>query len=69
MYFTINNGHTWSLAQKLLAADGGGGDWFGRSVSIFMNTIIAGSWKEDTNGNNAGIIKVEASHSHSSSLM
>ncbi|MBN1183598.1 MAG: T9SS type A sorting domain-containing protein [Bacteroidales bacterium] len=39
---------------KLTASDGAANDWFGQSVSIFRNTVVAGSRMDDDNGNNSG---------------
>ena len=39
---------------KITASDGGGYDYFGKSVSISGNVAIAGSYKDDDNGTNAG---------------
>jgi hypothetical protein len=44
--FTRTNG-TWSLAGKLVAADGAANDNFGRSVSISGDTVVVGANLED----------------------
>lgn len=43
VYVTYDSGETWSEKQKLLAADGAGGDWFGRAVAVHNRTIVVGS--------------------------
>ncbi len=48
------NGSTWIEEQKLLASDGQADDRLGNTVSVEGNRIVAGAWKEDQGGNDAG---------------
>jgi hypothetical protein len=50
------SGATWTRAAYLLASDGAGGDWFGRSVAIGGNTIVVGAPKADLTGADGGVI-------------
>ena len=47
-------GGVWTQTAKLRAADGGGGDWFGSSVSISGDTAIAGASGDDNRGVDSG---------------
>jgi len=40
----------WSEIQKLLAADGEAGDFFGYSVSIYGDTVLVGAFHDNDNG-------------------
>ena len=44
----------WSEAAKLTASDGAAGDFFGCSVSVSGNIVIAGAYGDDDNGLNSG---------------
>jgi len=44
----------WGQVRKLLASDAQGGDFFGRSVSVSGDYVLAGAWGEDTQGTDAG---------------
>jgi hypothetical protein len=45
-YIFVRNGATWSLQQKLIAADGRGGSQFGNSVAIDGDTVVIGSFAD-----------------------
>jgi hypothetical protein len=47
-------GMTWSEQTKLTASDGAVGDRLGRSVSISGDTVIAGAYLDNENGNDSG---------------
>ncbi len=47
----VNN---WGQLQKLVPSTGAAGDYYGSSVGISGNQIIAGSYLNDEQGNNAG---------------
>ncbi len=47
VYVFVRNGSTWSQQQKLMADDGAAGDFFGFSVAISDNTIVAGAYQDD----------------------
>ena len=49
-YVFARSGSTWTLQQKLLAADGAAGDSFGTSVSVDGDTLIVGAPVADTAG-------------------
>lgn len=53
-YMFTRTGTTWTEQQKLLAADGTAGDWFGWSVSLNINTCLIGAVWDDDNGGNSG---------------
>lgn len=42
-YVYKREGVTWTLQQKLIAADGAAGDYFGGSISICGDTVLAGA--------------------------
>jgi hypothetical protein len=44
----------WTELQKLLAADGGSGDFFGYSVSIYGDTALVGAFHDTDNGPYSG---------------
>ncbi|MDD4308201.1 MAG: FG-GAP repeat protein, partial [Thermoplasmata archaeon] len=48
--FTRNNGGAdyWGQVKKLNAADGAADDWFGASVSVSGDTIVVGSYGDET---------------------
>jgi hypothetical protein len=46
-YVYVYSGSGWVLQQKLTAADGSYGDYFGTSVAIFGDTIVVGSYGDD----------------------
>ena len=43
---------------KLLASDGADSDYFGRSVDIYKDTIVVGSFQADNNGDDSGSVYV-----------
>lgn len=49
VYVYVRSGTTWTMQQKLLAADGANGDSFGDSVSVLGDTVMIGA-AGDTNG-------------------
>ncbi len=53
-YAFINDGGAWSQQQKLLAADGADGDWFGQSVAVSGDKALVGSPNDDDGGNGSG---------------
>jgi hypothetical protein len=55
-YIFTRSGTTWSQEAMIQASDIGGGDQFGKSVSISSdsNTAIVGAQNEDTGASNAG---------------
>jgi len=48
------DGSQWVQEQKLLAADGAAGDFFGRSVALFGDRIVVGAQLDDDNGTDSG---------------
>jgi hypothetical protein len=57
--FTVGTAFSYSVGSeyedaKITASDSGGYDYFGKSVSISGDVAIAGSYKDDDNGTNAG---------------
>ena len=54
MFVTYDNGQTWVQEAKLLASDGEAGDEFGYSVAVHNHTIVAGAYRDDDKGTNAG---------------
>ncbi len=46
-YVFVRAGSTWTLQQKLTAADGAGGDNFGFAVSLSGDTALVGAWNDD----------------------
>ena len=53
-YIFTRNGTTWGQQRKLTAYDGNEGDYFGCSVFISDNYIIAGACGDDDNGKESG---------------
>jgi hypothetical protein len=53
-YIFIRSGTTWTQQAKLLASDGGGGDYFGSSVSLDGDTALIGAKYNNDNGTNSG---------------
>ena len=49
-YVFVRSGTTWSEQQKLTAADGAAGDWFGNSVALTGDTVVVGA-RDDDNAN------------------
>ncbi|HQR36700.1 MAG TPA: putative Ig domain-containing protein, partial [Blastocatellia bacterium] len=49
-YVYYRSGNTWTLQQKLIAADGAAGDNFGQAVAINGNTIAVTASGDDVNG-------------------
>jgi hypothetical protein len=50
----VLNGTTWTQQAALLASDGAAGDKFGHSVAISEDTIVVGSYNDDTAFSNGG---------------
>jgi hypothetical protein len=48
------DGSSWVEQQKLIASDGAGSDWFGKSVTISSNYAIVGAPLDDDLGNVSG---------------
>jgi hypothetical protein len=44
----------WGQVKKLTAFDGAAGDEFGRSVSVFLDTVVVGACMDDDHGTNSG---------------
>jgi len=53
-YVFVRSGSTWSQQQKLTAADGATGDFFGSAVSIDGDTVVVGAYGDDDNGPDSG---------------
>ncbi|TLM72285.1 MAG: tandem-95 repeat protein, partial [Actinobacteria bacterium] len=53
-YVFTRSGTTWSQQQKLTAADGATGDWFGSSVAVSGDTAVIGAWRDDDKGTDSG---------------
>jgi hypothetical protein len=47
-------GSAWSQTQKLLAADGAAGDFFGFSVSLAGDLLVVGAQLDDDKGGDTG---------------
>ena len=47
-------GTGWHLQQKIIASDGANDDYFGQAVSIYKNTLVVGTYSDDTGATNAG---------------
>ena len=54
VYLFEYDGSSWQELDKLLAADGAAGDFFGTSVSISDGAAIVGAWGDDDQGSDAG---------------
>lgn len=52
--FAADQNGAWSQDQKVSAADGDTGDWFGQSVGISGGVAIVGSPNDDDNGDGSG---------------
>ena len=50
----LGSGSGWVQTSKLLAADGVGGDHFGRSVSVYNSTALIGAQLDDDKGEGSG---------------
>ena len=48
------SGTSWSQADELLAFDGSEDDYFGSSVSVWEDTVVVGSHRDDDNGAESG---------------
>ena len=53
-YVFTRSGTTWTQAKKIVSSDIQASDEFGFSVDISSDTIVAGAYKEDTVGSDAG---------------
>jgi hypothetical protein len=49
-YVFVRSGTTWTQQQKLLASDGAPFDFFGFSVSVSGDTVVAGAYRETNAG-------------------
>jgi hypothetical protein len=49
-----NGVDNWGQVKKILAFDPFGGDEFGQSVAISVDTVIVGAWKDDDDGSASG---------------
>lgn len=47
IYTYVRTGTVWAIQQRLVATDGASGDWFGRSLALSGNTVIAGAMRGD----------------------
>ncbi len=54
VYIFTRTGTTWTEKQKIQASDAQSADYFGHSVSIHGDTLIAGAYGEDDGGSAAG---------------
>lgn len=50
-YVFVRSGSSWSLQQKLTAADGAANDFFGRAVAIAGDSVVVGSSSADVGAN------------------
>ncbi|MGI6496310.1 MAG: FG-GAP repeat protein [Kiritimatiellia bacterium] len=53
-YVFTRSGTAWSQQDKLAAADGAAGDFFGYSVALSGDTAFVGAYGDDDNGYNSG---------------
>ncbi|WP_132000263.1 FG-GAP repeat protein, partial [Dokdonella fugitiva] len=53
-YVFVRNGGSWTQQTKLVAGDAQVSDWFGWSVALDGDTVLAGANGEDDGGSNAG---------------
>ena len=53
-YVFVRSGTTWTQQQKLTAADGGGGDFFGTTVAISGDTAVIGAHYNDAGSSDSG---------------
>ena len=58
MYFTVDNGLTWSEQQKLIPSDAAAEYRFGSSVAVSFSTMVVGSILNSQRGLNAGVLGV-----------
>ena len=54
VYVFTESGGTWTEQQKLLPADGSGGDLFGSALALSGNTTVIGARGDDDNGAESG---------------
>ena len=54
MYYTFDNGATWSQTQKLVAFDGAVDARFGNDISISGNVLVLGAFRDNDNGADSG---------------
>lgn len=57
-YVFTRTGSTWSLQQKLTAADGAIADYFGNDVAVQGDTVLVGSPRDDDKGVESGSVYV-----------
>src|SRR5262249_41925933 len=50
-YVFTRSGATWTQQQKLVANDGGAGDWFGWAVALDGDTVVVGAMRNDIGAN------------------
>ena len=58
VYIYLRSGTAWSLQKKMVAADGGADDGFGRSVAADKDIVAVGAPRDDDKGGNAGAVYV-----------
>jgi hypothetical protein len=51
VYVFTRSGATWTIQQKLFANDGAAEDYFGRSVALSGDTVVAGAYGDDIGQN------------------
>ena len=54
IYVFVRSGSTWTQEQKLTASDAAASDFFGGSVAISGETVVAGAYFDDDDGTNSG---------------
>ena len=47
-YVFVRSGGVWSQEQKLVAADGSSSDYFGSSVSVSVDTVVVGAYRDES---------------------
>ena len=57
-YIFTRSGSTWTQQSKIVASDIQVGDRFGISTAISGDTVVVGSYLEDTGGSNAGAVYI-----------
>jgi len=50
--------YTWVMKQEINNPTPAGGDWFGSSISLYENTLVAGAKRDDTGATNTGSVYV-----------
>ena len=54
VYIYEKNGSSWDFNTKLMASDGGGGDWFGFDVDVQNQRVVVGAARDSDNLYRAG---------------